>query len=209
MYNFKNINNIIEFYPKEDSLNKFISAINTFGSIKCNSKPYRFRECPKNINKYRKYTLSGENNNILIKTGEGGSYMGTICEDELDKSIDEHRWKIKILKTLEKNILIGVAPIDFDICSSECNTCGWYLFCYDSPPTLFSGPPSKFYGLKTNLSKVNDEIIVVMNMKKRALKFIINNEDKGYSYENIPIDKPLFPAVLLLDTNDSVEISEY
>ena len=206
---YKKDNNIIEFYPKEDSLNKFISAINTFGSIKCNSKPYRFRECPKNINKYRKYTLSGENNNILIKTGERGRYMGTICEDELDKSIDEHRWKIKILKTLEKNIMIGVAPIDFDICSSECKTCGWYLFCYYSPPTLFSGPPFKFDCLKTNLSKVNDEIIVVMNMKKRALKFIINNEDKGYSYENIPIDKPLFPAVLLLDTNDSVEISDY
>jgi len=47
-----------------------------------------------------------------------------------------------------------------------------------------------------------------MNMKKRTLKFIINNEDKGDSYINIPIDKPLFPAVLLLNQNDSIEISE-
>ena len=58
------------------------------------------------------------------------------------------------------------------------------------------------------LSKVNDEVIVVMNMKKRTLKFIINNEDKGDSYINIPIDKPLFPAVLLGNINDSVEITE-
>ena len=48
-----------------------------------------------------------------------------------------------------------------------------------------------------------------MNMKKRTLKFIINNEYKGDSYTNIPIDKPLFPAVLLYNQNDSVEISEY
>ena len=47
-----------------------------------------------------------------------------------------------------------------------------------------------------------------MNMKKRTLKFIINNEDKGDSYTNIPIDKPIFPAVLLFEPDDSVEITE-
>ena len=56
---------------------------------------------------------------------------------------------------------------------------------------------------------MNNEIVVVMNMKKRTLKFIINNEDKGDSYTNIPIDKPIFPAVILDETNDSVEISNY
>ena len=45
-----------------------------------------------------------------------------------------------------------------------------------------------------------------MNMKKRTLKFIINNEDKGDSYTDIPIDKPIFPAICLCDQNDSVEI---
>ena len=43
-------------------------------------------------------------------------------------------------------------------------------------------------------------------MKNRTLKFLINNEDKGDSYSNIPIDKPIFPAVLLSSLNDSVEI---
>ena len=102
--------------------------------------------------------------------------------------------------------MVGVAPIVFDINSSSYNNCGWYLYCNNS--TLYSGPPFNYSGKNTNLSKVNDEIIVVMNMKKRTLKFIINNEDKGDSYTNIPIDKPLFPAVLLLDQNDSVEILE-
>ena len=47
-----------------------------------------------------------------------------------------------------------------------------------------------------------------MNMKKRTLKFIINNKDQGESYTNIQMDKPLFPAVCLYNKNDSIEITE-
>ena len=206
----KKDNSIIEFMPKGESFNKFLISLNSFGEIQCNSLDslFRFRECPKEIDSHRSYILKGKNKNILVKTGKGGSYMGTICENELYKSVEVHRWKIKILKSLEKNIMVGVAPSDFDICSSNYR-CGWYLFCYYSPPKLFSGQPFSYNGLITNLSKVNDEIKVEINMKKRAIKFIINDEDKGYSYENIPIDKPLYPAILLLDTNDSIEISGY
>ena len=68
--------------------------------------------------------------------------------------------------------------------------------------------PHRCNGTNKNLSKVDDEVIVLMNMKKRTLKFLINNEDKGDAYINIPIDKPLFPAVLLYHSNDSVEILE-
>ena len=54
---------------------------------------------------------------------------GTICENELNKSIEEHTWKIKILKTKNKCIMVGVAPIDLDINSSDYSTCGWYFYC--------------------------------------------------------------------------------
>ena len=131
---------------------------------------------------------------------------GTICENELNKSIEEHTWKIKILKTQNKYIMVGVAPIDFDINSSNYSTCGWYFYCYDS--TLYSGPPYKYSSKNSGLSKVNDEIIIKMNMKKRTLKLIINNEDKGDSYTNIQIDKPIFPAVFLGNQDDCVEITE-
>ena len=46
-----------------------------------------------------------------------------------------------------------------------------------------------------------------MDMKKRELKYIINNEDKNNNdplYTNIPIEKPLFPTILLYDENDSI-----
>jgi len=142
--------------------------------------------------------------NILTKTGSTG-WIGTIYENELEKS-KEHKWKIKILKSDDKHIMVGVAPIDFDINSSIYNNCGWHLNCYNS--ALYSGPSHNYFGKSANLSKVNNEIIIVMNMKKRMIKFIINNEDKGESYANIPINKPLFPAVFLYNINDSVEIVE-
>ena len=44
-----------------------------------------------------------------------------------------------------------------------------------------------------------------MNTEKGTLKFI-DNEDKVELYENIPLNEPLVPAVLLYDNNDSVKI---
>ena len=60
--------------------------------------------------------------------------------------------------------MVGVAPYDFDILSSNYNTCGWYFYCSNS--TLYSGPPFKYSGLKTNLSGVKDEIVVIMYEEK-------------------------------------------
>ena len=188
----------IKLSPTEDSLNDFLKIINSFGKVYLNN--LSFKECPKNINKNRAYILSGENNNILTKTGSN-NWMGAICKNELDKSIEEHKWKIKIKSIYT---MVGVAPIDFDINSSDYSTCGWYLYCFNSG--LYSGPPFNYGNHKTNLSKVKNEVVVVMNMKKRTLKFIINNEDKGDSYTNIPIDKPLFPAICLAHENDFVEV---
>ena len=152
--------------------------------------------------------ITGENENIITKTGTYNRWAGTICEYQLENSKEEHKWKIKILKSKYKNIMVGVAPIDFDINSSSYNTCGWYLYCYynHNNPYLFSGPPYNYSCKSTNLNKVKDEIIIVMNMKRRTLKFIIDNEDKGESYTDIPIEKPIFPAVLLYTKDDSVEI---
>ena len=192
----------IKFNPKENLLNDFFETIKKFGNIYYNK--YSFKDCPNNINEKRKYEITGEMKNIITKIGPDG-WMGTICENELDKLIEEHKWKIKILKSKRKSIMVGIAPIDFDINSSIYH-CGWYLNIYI--PNLYSGPPYNYSGKNIDPIKVNDEIIIIMNMKKRTLKFIINNEDKGDFYTDIPIDKPIFPAILFSDKNDSVEITE-
>ena len=204
--NNKNINELkkikFEFSPKEYLLELFLDYIKKFGKIY--SAKYSFRECPFGMKDERKYILKGPNNNIIEKIGSDNS-MGTICEKELDKSIEEHKWKIKILKTKNRNLLVGVAPVDFDIYSSEqYQTCGWYLYCSDL--TVYSGPPHNYRGIRTNLNTLANEIIVIMNMKKRELKFVL--EDEEFSFNNIPIDKPLYPAVLLCNKDDTVEITE-
>ena len=201
-----NINNKIKikFTPNNIQLDSFLEKIKVFGKI-CFNK-YSFRECPINIKENRKYIITGDNKNILTKTGNN-SWMGTLCENELDQSIEEHKWKIKFLEGTSKDIMVGVTTSDFDVSSSDYKT-GWYLWSCYTPPTLYSGPPFNYSNLKTNLSEVKDEIVIEMNMKKRTLKFIINNKDQGESYTNIPMDKPLFPAVCLYNKNDSIEITE-
>ena len=136
-----------------------------------------------NINEKRKFILKGENKNIFTKTGIDTYYSGSICENELDKSIEEHKWKIKILKSKYKDIMIGVAPIDFDFNEANYNTCGWYLWCRNSPPTLYSGPPFNYKSLKTNLDEITDEVVVVMNMKKADVPDITVTAVRGICLE--------------------------
>jgi len=157
-----------------------------------------------NISNSRKYKVTGENDNILTKTGEDNNWIGAICVNELENP-QENIWKIKILKTQNKYIMIGIAPIIFDINTSIYNY-GWYYYCYNS--SLYSGPPHNYVNKETNLNIVQDEIKIIMNLKDKTLKFIIDNVDKGESYSNIPIDIPLAPVVLLYNTDDSIEILE-
>ena len=133
--------------------------------------------------------------------------MGTICEYPLNQLIEEYIWKIKILKTSYYYIMIGIATSDFDFNRASYDTdnnFGWYYYCING--TLYSGPPHNYQGKGISLKYKKNEVIVVMNMKKRSLKFIIEGEDKGDSYINIPLEKPIFPSVLLGNKDDSVEI---
>ena len=196
----------IKILPEdENAFNQFLEMIKSFGKIYSYDYKYKIKKCPDNILLGRRYKISGENNNILTKTGTDGTWMGTICEYKLENDV-EYKWKVKILRTKGRYILVGVATDDFDINSSSYINCGWYIYCFNSK--LCSGPPYNYYNKNTNLGKVDDEVIIVLNVEKKTLKFIINNEDRGESYNNIPLDKPLFPAVFLLNTNDVVEISE-
>ena len=212
--NLKNFNlnkNIeINFEPDENNINQFLEKIKSFGkiNIKKNSYNFRFNNCPKNISKNKEYIVKGEKGNIITKLGED-EWVGVSCEPKL-KEPKEYKWKIKILNSQYNNIMFGVAPADFDINTSFYEEYGWYLFCFldYTNPELFSGPPYNYKGLKTNLNKLKDEIIIILDIEKRTLKFLIDNEDKGDSYKNIPIEKPFVPVVFLYNSNDSVEIIE-
>jgi len=109
--------------------------------------------------------------------------MGTICEYPATSDFDFNR-----------------ASFDTN------NNFGWYYYC--SGGGLYSGPPHNYRGKLTNLKYNKNEVTIVMNMKKKSLKFIIEGEDKGDCYIDIPLEKPIFPSVLLLHKDDSVEIIE-
>ena len=276
MKKYKSINVNVNFIPEEKDMGIFIKTINDFGNIAFNN--FKFIECPEKISDCRKYTVSGEKRNILIKTGEiirkeirkevktrDLGWMGTICENELDKS-KECMWKIKVLKSERMEIMIGVAPKDFDINSSMYDNCGWYYYLYDK--SLFCGPPQNYRNKKykkeeTNKSKeksddsesekpkkkkdsdndsdsekpkkkkkkkdsdsdeessrhsVNNkkiekknelEITVVFNLEKNLLQFYQNDLIQNEYADFINTDKPLFPAVFLLNKDDTIEIEGY
>jgi len=173
-----------------------------------NKNKYKFKKSPFNFNIPKEYNISGEDNNILVKTGPTSlkTYIG---EYELEKEI-ENKWKIEILNSKSNHIMVGVTTIDCDLNAFPLNKCGWYISCFTS--NLYSGPPHYYYMKETNLKRVEDEITIIMNMSKGTLKFIIDNEDdddnEGETYTNIPLDKSLIPAVILYDSNDKVKIIE-
>ena len=194
----------LSFIPeeKQDNLIKqFYSELKNNMNISYNKISYKFKECPTNI-KDRKYILD-KKENIITRVGKGDNIIAVICENKLDEC-RVYKWKIKILKSKNKYINVGVTPIDLDINSEKPYKYGWYLYCYDS--SLYSGPPHKYNGKNVNLKEVKEEIIVVFNVPKKSLKFIIDGEDNGESYTNIPIDKPLIPIVTLGEENDSVQL---
>ena len=200
---YSNLKLDIALISDEKDLNNLLENIKSIIKIHIDDYKYIFKQCPKDAKKNKKYIISGENNNIITKIGSFG-WMGAVCENEFEKS-KIYKWKIKILKTKVYRIMVGVAPTIDDTNETDCNNYGWYFNCNNSK--LRSGPPHN-YSIDSNLGKVKDEIILIMDMKKKSLKFIINNEDKGESYNDIPTDSPIAPAVLLCDENDSVEISK-
>ena len=115
---YKNLN--VKFAPKENELNNICEIIKNFGDLSYNN--FKFKNCPENINENRKYIVTGEDNNILTKTGTNEQWMGTICENILD-NLKEYIWKIKILKTNNYEIMVGVTTADFDINSSSEDNC--------------------------------------------------------------------------------------
>ena len=131
-----NESNII-FTPNQNNLNNFLEIIKSFGELN-EYNNYHFRRYP-NKKIYEKFIITGEKRNIMTKIGNDET-IGTICEYELDKSIEEHKWKIKILKSKDKSINVGVAPSDFDFDSDHnFDSHGWYLYCRTL--SLYSGPP--------------------------------------------------------------------
>ena len=88
---------------------------------------------------------------------------------------------------------------------------GWYFHCWGS--ILYSGPPHKYRGKEYGPRKgygqyvhKGDSVDVVMDTTKGDLSFALNGVNLGVAYEEIPLDKPLVPCVILKCGGDFVEL---
>jgi hypothetical protein len=194
----KNINFDIKLNLEEKNIKEFIDIIKNFGDI------YKYNNFLKNeiaLNNYNDYKLSGENNNIITKIGSNG-YRGTLILNQLEKN-EINTWKIKLLNSNDNfHFYVGVAPSDFEIYESYTKH-GWYFYVWSQ--TLWSGPPHNFCNKDTKGKMPNKEITFIMNMKEQTLKFLIDNVDYNICYNDIPIDKPLYPAIFMYYQNDSLQ----
>ena len=202
-----NIKSKLQFCTHDGDIEDISEKIKNLGKVVCYNHKYIFKECPNDIIEKKKFIISGDKSNIINKTGPNFIWTGTTCINEFKEYV-EYKWKIKILKSQTNQIMIGVAPIDFNIQHMDNtdfakNICGWYFYCYDLK--LYSGPPHNYINKSNAITDFSNEIVIVMNMNKRTLKFILNNMDKGEQYKDIPIDKPLYPVVCLFNP-DTVEI---
>ena len=200
----KNETLAIDLKLKEEEIN-FLNNIKNLGNIYTNNFFFKFKFF---IDEYnytnRKYIIIGEKENIAKKMAEDNQFTLIRCENKLELN-KIYKWKINILNSKLKVILVGISQDEEELNPSLNNINGWYFYCFNS--TLYSGKPHNYKNKQTNLDKIDKDIIISFDMNKATLSFISKN--KIESYYNIPLDKPLYPSILLHDEYDTIEINEY
>ena len=200
----KNETLAIDLKLKEEEIN-FLNNIKNLGNIYTNNFFFKFKFF---IDEYnytnRKYIIIGEKENVAKKMAEDNQFTLIRCENKLELN-KIYKWKINILNSKLKVILVGISQDEEELNPSLNNINGWYFYCFNS--TLYSGKPHNYKNKQTNLDKIDKDIIISFDMNKATLSFISKN--KIESYYNIPLDKPLYPSILLYDEYDTIEINEY
>ena len=200
----KNETLAIDLKLKEEEIN-FLNNIKNLGNIYANNFFFKFKFF---IDEYnytnRKYIIIGEKENVAKKIVEDNQFTLIRCENKLELN-KIYKWKINILNSKLKVILVGISQDEEELNPSLNNINGWYFYCFNS--TLYSGKPHNYKNKQTNLDKIDKDIIISFDMNKATLSFISKN--KKESYYNIPLDKPLYPSILLYDEYDTIEINEY
>lgn len=154
------------------------------------------------------YVLSNKYK-VATKTRVSNSWDTNIITNAVNKGI--HRWSLRIVFTQYSHIKIGVAPHSIDQTQLDnSKKSGWYFYLYDG--TLFSGPPLSYSGqafYNTTGRLGNGTIVdVELDMNKGSIRYFINGVDCGIAFQegNIPTSQPLRLAVILVYTNDSIEL---
>ena len=176
------------------------------------AKCFAWREHRKWMTKSTKYSLNSSNPRIAESCCMGDCYSVVAGNSFLPQG-KVTSWSIKLLNMTKhgEGILVGVMPFEDDINDLLTGRQGLYFDCYNS--TLRKGlwEAFKFEGFSNshdNLGHMHtgDTIGVIADTTKGELSFVFNGINFGVAFEEIPLDRPLLPCVVLPNSGDSVEL---
>lgn len=182
------------------------------------SKYFKWMQCPPDVKRKRAYIMDDLRGRIVTaNTAASGDEHCTVLGAAPFLANCVTSWEIHVLKSKENNgnlIYVGVAPAEMKQDNVKSISQGWFFSCYKS--TLFSGKPSNFWSKeygprKTNgeYVKTGDSVCATIDMTTGKLSFSLKHEgettDLGVAFEDIPLDKPLVPAVIMYNCGDSIE----
>ena len=175
-----------------------------------------WKECPASVTDKNLCYSRPDSSNLRVakKTDVSGSIYCNIIGDTPIPVGPASFWKVRIVKAFSSGgneVFSGVAPTDIDqTVEKSYKSCGWYLRW--GRGALYSGPPQRYhnrsYSDRQNAcsGSIVGHILDTTSRKVGKLSFVVNNKDAGVAYDNIPLDKPLVPCVLLHWAGDSVEL---
>ena len=220
----------IDYRPKDYQIPEILENIKSIGDV---YYEFEFEPSKNKINDMPEYILSGEKENIITKLSPQ-NWIRILSKNNFENN-KEYNYKIKIVKSKSRQIMVGIAQIipeyiNKDIMYNNKNIYAnsffrkrslmYYLnkkedkfdfiFNYGwyfdlNTSSLFSDYPQNYRNNAINY-KVKDEIKININMRNRTFYLYTNDENKIILYNNIPSDKPISLSVLLYDEEDSIEI---
>lgn len=159
----------------------------------------------------RMYELLGRG--TVRKLGENGYTTTVTAAATLPPNVNL-TWDVTVKKAHQnkgKGVYVGVAPYDVDPNESNQKSCGWYMYCFNQ--TLWSGPPFGYRSRRfegTTGSSFQGEVRLFFNSKRRPATLSVklkNSPTLHLAYKNIPMDKPLVPAVVIEYVDTVVSIA--
>ena len=162
-----------------------------------------FRECP---------NVKFSDNEHRIVSRDSSNYTTAVGTEPLTAG-DVSVFYIHVVATNERNngTSLGVVPSDVELRPGQDirTNYGWYLNFYHTQ--LYSGPPQRrsgnSYGNRNDI-KSGDIIRVTFDAtgEKGVLSYALNGEDLGVAFNDIPLDKPLLPAVFIYGRTETIEL---
>jgi len=107
----------IDFSPKEFELNDLLEKIKSFGNI---YYEFEYQPCKNKLdifNDMPEYVLSGEKENIITKFSKQ-NWIRILSKNILETQM-EYNFKIRIIKSKSKQIMVGIAQINPEIIENE------------------------------------------------------------------------------------------